>query len=75
MLQRNKMIIFESITYAYKARDFLNKNGMNTNVQRVPTQLKRTGCGFGVRINSSRFDDAIELLDKHNFKVKDVINL
>ena len=47
--EQRKMIMLNSVTYAYKARDYLFKKGIRVYVERVPANLRTTGCGYGVR--------------------------
>lgn len=66
-----QLIVLSSITYAYKARDYLEKKGIKSYIDRIPTNLRKTGCGYGLKVNDDPYKIA-EILKNANFKVKDI---
>ncbi len=54
-------IIFDSITYAYQARDYLARKGIRGTVERTPDRLKNRGCSYSLSVGK-QFDRAVELL-------------
>ena len=69
-----QMIMVSSITYAYKAKDFLFTKGIKAYIERVPANLRKTGCGYGVRVNGNASEIA-QMLEAAGIKVRDIIDL
>ncbi|MEG2814311.1 MAG: putative Se/S carrier-like protein [Oscillospiraceae bacterium] len=69
---KRKIIILNSITFAYKARDYLYKNGIKAYVERIPASLRTQGCGYGVRVEGE-VKKSVELLKSIGLEVKDVV--
>lgn len=72
-MKRN-ILVLNSITFAYKARDYLYKNGIKSYVERIPANLRIHGCGYGVRVDDN-VKKAVELLEKIGLVIKDVITI
>lgn len=68
-----QIIMLNSITYAYKARDFLYTKNITAYIERVPAHLRNNGCGYGIRINNKDFDRAVKLLQDEGYRIKDII--
>lgn len=68
-----QIIMLNSITYAYKARDFLFAEGINAYIERVPAHLRNNGCGYGLRVSAYDIDKAVSLLQKASYRIKDII--
>lgn len=73
-LNKRKMILVNSITYAYKARDFLNEKGIKVYIERVPASMRINGCGYGLRVNNDA-EVIAEILEDAGIKVRKIINL
>ncbi len=43
-----QLIMLRSITYAYKARDYLSRRGITAHIQRTPAAYSKCGCGYSV---------------------------
>ncbi|WMJ23374.1 DUF3343 domain-containing protein [Paludicola sp. MB14-C6] len=69
-----QLIMVNSITYAYKARDILYNNGIKAYIERIPSNLRKNGCGYGIRINENAYR-AVQVLELNGIRVKDVIDL
>lgn len=69
-----KLIMLNSITYAYKARDFLYTKGYKVYIERIPANLRKNGCGYGIRVNGD-MNTAIDLLESNGIHVKDIITI
>ena len=40
--------MLRSITYAYKARDYLSRRGITAHIQRTPAAYSKCGCGYSI---------------------------
>lgn len=68
------MIMVSSITYAYKARDFLFNKGVRCYIERVPEHLRENGCGYGVRVQNDA-EIIAQMLRDEGIKVRAVFKL
>lgn len=73
-LSTRKMILVNSITYAYKARDFLNEKGIKVYIERVPAGMRINGCGYGLRADNDA-EVIAEILEDAGIKVKKIIDI
>lgn len=73
-MQKKQLIVLSSITYAYKARDFLFNKGIKCYVERIPANLRKSGCGYCIRVNGDAKKIASMLTEK-GIRVKDIIEL
>lgn len=71
---KRKMLVLNSITYAYKARDYLEKQGIRAYIERIPKELRISGCGYGIRVNNDA-ELIAEMLNGASIRVKDIIEL
>ncbi len=69
-----QMIMVSSITYAYKAKDYLFSKGIKAYIERIPANLRKNGCGYGVRVDRNAYQIA-EMLESYGIKVKDIITI
>ncbi|MCI8406928.1 MAG: DUF3343 domain-containing protein [Oscillospiraceae bacterium] len=74
MREHRQMLVLNSITYAYKARDYLAQQGIRAYVERIPANLRTTGCGYGVRVNNDG-EQIAQLLDQAGIRVKRILDL
>lgn len=68
------MLVLNSITYAYRARDYLYKKGIKSYLERIPENLRTTGCGYGIRVNGDA-EMIANLLENAGIPVKNIIDL
>lgn len=66
------ILVVSSITYAYKARDYLFNMGIKCYIDRIPAHLRNSGCGYGVRITGDA-DKITAILENAGIHVKDVV--
>ncbi len=52
------LIVSRSLTQAQKIARTLERAGIPAGVSRLPRKLSAEGCGFGVKISESAFEDA-----------------
>ena len=67
-----QLIMLTSITYAYKARDYLAKKGINAYIERTPEELKKKGCSYSLAINGDA-QEVAALLTEAGINVLGVI--
>jgi ribosomal protein L20 len=72
--ETGKMLMLNSITYAYRARDFLEKRNIRAYVERVPANLRSNGCGYGLRVERNA-EQIAELLNENGISVKNILSL
>lgn len=65
----DQFIIVSSITYAFKARDVLERKGYRAFVEREPHRLSDCGCHYIIRIRGLTIDKALDILQKANVRV------
>ncbi len=52
-MYKRKLIILSSITYAYRARDFLYKKGIQVTILKTPIEYSPRGCGYSIEIKET----------------------
>lgn len=62
------LILVESITYAIKGRDILNRNGFRAIIQKIIKNKELKGCGYAIYVKE-RADEAADFLNKSGIKV------
>ena len=67
-----QLIMLTSITYAYKARDYLAKKGINAYIERTPEELKKKGYSYSLAINGDA-QEVAALLTEAGINVLGVI--
>lgn len=63
-------IMTNSITYAIKGRDYLNRNGIRAYIERTPKGKDNTGCGYSIYVNGD-INYAKNLLKQAGIKIKE----
>lgn len=63
-----RWIILPSITYAYKARDFLSRKGISVYIERTPEALRTKGCSYSLVLRGD-VDRAVALLQSAGFPI------
>lgn len=74
MYEHRQMLVLNSITYAYKARDYLNSQGIRCYVERIPANLRTSGCGYGIRVNNDG-ELIAQILERAGIAVKYIVTL
>ena len=64
----DNLIKLSSVTQALRARDILRKNGIQSQVARIPAYNGRNNCGYGLKI-SKNVKEAVKILRENNIKV------
>lgn len=65
-----KLIMLSSITYAMKAKQFLEHKGIKVYVEKTPAELTKCGCGYSVRLRDDlELDPLVEMLKGAGIKV------
>lgn len=69
---KNELIMLSSITYAYKAKDYLASKGITAYIERIPANLRANGCGYGIKV---RYDTTLvtKMLNEAGIRVREVI--
>ncbi len=65
------LITMTSITYAMKAKNMLNYNGVYCEVVRTPAGVG-SGCGYSIKIKDDP-EKIAKMLEYHNIKYKQII--
>ncbi len=79
-LQKNKkikdsIIMLSSITYAYKARDYLQPKGISVYLLRTPPKYSPRGCGYSIRLNYDNVEEIVNELKCKGIKVLGVVEI
>lgn len=74
MQESRRLIVLNSITYAHRAREYLERMGIRSYLERIPENLRTTGCGYGVRVVGNT-DVAAGMLESNGIHVRDIIEL
>lgn len=72
---KNNIIVLNSITHAYKAKDILYRSGYSVYIDRIPSQLRKSGCGYGIKVKVTQIEAILHILAQNNIYVKDVIEI
>ena len=67
-MNEHKLIMFQSITYATKARNILMKNGIISDIVKTPAIGGRTSCGYSLK-GIGDIDYALSVLNSYNLKI------
>lgn len=59
-----------SLTYAYKAKDVLQKRGIACRVVYQSKSLAKQGCGYSIAVDRSKQNLAYEILLQEGIKVR-----
>ncbi len=46
------IIMLNSVTHAFKAKDVLLQNGIKTEIIKTPKEINSCGCGYSLKIDS-----------------------
>lgn len=64
----NNLIMFNSLTFAIRSRDLLQKNRIDARLVRTPVNLRNRSCGYSLLI-TNRFDEAKSLILKNGISI------
>jgi len=59
------IITFRSVTPAQRAEQLLRRAGVHCGLHRTPRHLAQQGCGYSLRIQSHRLQQALHVLQEH----------
>ena len=62
-------ILFPSVTYANKARYFLNRTGIDTKMERIPETRKGRTCGYRLLLAKEKLPKALELCKQNGIRI------
>ena len=63
------IIILDSVTHAFKARDILYKSGIKTEIIKTPKEINSCGCGYSLKLDSN-LNKAEQILSEHKIETK-----
>ena len=66
------VIVLTSMTYAYKAQEILNRQGINNSLTRNAQTARIRGCGYGLNIDDSQSGYVQKLLSENGIKIAGV---
>lgn len=69
IFMENNLIMFNSVTFAIRSRDLLNKNGIDARLVRTPSHLRNRSCGYSLLI-INRYDEAKMLILNNGIRIK-----
>lgn len=69
-----KIIVLSSVTYALKAQGMLAREGIDTRLEKLSRTRTLKGCGYGLRISSSKLDRAAQLLNVERIRIVEIID-
>lgn len=58
----DEYIVFKSLTYAYKAKNFLQNKYPNCVIVQTPRALSTCGCSYSIKVSSDAFEEITSLL-------------
>lgn len=66
---QNIWLMLSSITYAIKAQQLLERNGIPSSFSKTPIQQSGRGCGYSLKIRKRDLQRVRALLDEAGIKV------
>lgn len=66
------IITFRSVTPAQRAEGILRQTGFLCSLQRTPRWMEAQGCGYSIRINDGRIDEAVGLLKQRKIPFRKI---
>jgi hypothetical protein len=64
-----QFIILSSITYAYKAKDILERKGCKAFIEKAPRSISECGCLYSLVIRGCTLEKATSFLKAANIKI------
>ncbi|MEG0570161.1 MAG: putative Se/S carrier-like protein [Oscillospiraceae bacterium] len=68
---KKQLIVLSSITYAYKAKNYLQSKGITVYVERATDFHETKGCGYGIAVREDAYRIA-DMLSEVGIKVRDI---
>ncbi len=68
----NRLIMFQNITVAVKAKNILGSHGIHAYVQKTPVKGNKASCGYSVLVKSGA-EEAVKILKSKGVSVLGVI--
>ena len=65
-------ITFRSVTWAQRGEQALQKEGIRCTLLRTPKWMEEQGCGYCLRLHSSRTAEAVACLNKEKISMRKV---
>lgn len=59
-----------SLTYAYKAKEILQRKGISCRIIHKPKSLSKQGCGYSIAVDRFRQDEAYKILLQEGIEVR-----
>lgn len=56
------LIVCRSLTYAQRSARSLESAGFSAHVQRLPSKLSTSGCGYAIKISENNLTKSVEIL-------------
>lgn len=63
-VQKVGLIMLSSITYAYKAKNYLEEKLIKCHIMRTPSEYTNRGCGYSLKLSGNLEELADELSSK-----------
>ena len=64
----NKLIMFGSMTPMMRARELLRRHGIRGITVRTPAHLRRSSCGYSLKLRSDSAERAAQLLRENRIQ-------
>lgn len=68
------LVMVNSVTYAYKAHQILQKNWIKSSIVRTPEQYAHNGCGYSLMLREPP-SKAVSILEQKGVRVLRTIEL
>ena len=69
------LITFRSITYAQRAEQALEREGISCNLRRTPRWMEQRGCGYGVEAKLVDGTVATKIMDREGIAYRKVYRM
>ena len=69
------LITFRSITYAQRAEQALNREGIRCNLRRTPRWMEQRGCGYGIEAKLADGSQVTGILNREGIPYRKVYRL
>lgn len=72
-MNEHKLLMFQSITYATKARNLLMKHGVMSDIIKTPARKGKASCGYSLK-GIEDIERAVYVLNSYNITVLGVLD-
>lgn len=66
---KNSLILFASITYALKAKKYLERRGVICDIIRTPRFVNGCGCGHSLKLRELDLQRSFDMLERAGYQV------